>query len=271
MKGKVLTGLLARLKTGRKIVGGTAGSGLIAAALEKGGADFIVFYNSARYRQAGVKGAGLAGMLPLADSNGLILQMAGEITGAVESVPVVAGVYAPDPFRNIGNHLRALQEMGVAGIQNWPSAGLIDGRFRARLEKSGYGYGREVDLVGQADEMGLFTCPYAFTPEEAAAMAGAGAAVIVAHLGLTEAVSADLRDRARREAISTLGEICAAVREKNPEAMVLAHGGPVASPEDAAWVYVNLPEIAGYFGASTFEGGPAEKAVSGAVRAFATL
>lgn len=117
----------------------------------------MVFYNSARYRQAGVKGAGLAGMLPLADSNGLILQMAGEIIGAIDSLPVVAGVYAPDPFRNLRNYLRDLKEMGVAGIQNWPSAGLVDGQFRIRLEKSGYGYGREVDLVALANEMGLLT------------------------------------------------------------------------------------------------------------------
>lgn len=262
---------MTRIQSGSKIVGATAGSGLCAGALEKGGADFIVFYNSARFRQAGIRGAGLAGLMPFADANGLILQIAEEITAAVQSAPVVAGVYAADPLRDIRGFLQQLKVMGIAGVQNWPSAGLIDGQFRRQLEKSGYGYEQEVKLIAMASGMGFFTCPYAFTGEEASAMAEAGADVIVAHLGLTAPTSGELKDQARRQAVAVLKEICEAARSKKADVIFLAHGGPIASPEEAGCVYANVPEVSGYFGASTLEGVPVEKAVSAAVKEFTEL
>lgn len=270
-KKEVIAKLLAKVQARRPIIGATAGSGLCAGALERGGADFIVFYNSARYRQAGVKGAGLAGLLPFADANGLILHMAGEITGAVKEVLAVAGVYAADPLRNIKSYLRELKETGVAGIQNWPSVGLIDGRFREQLEKSGYGYDQEVKLIALANESGLFTCPYAFNPREAAAMAEAGADVIVAHLGLTLKTPQGQRDSLLQEAILRLRELCTAAREKKQEVVILVHGGPFATPDDVSYAYANVTEVAGYFGASILEGLPAEEAVSAAVKQFLTI
>lgn len=271
IKTKIVSDLLAKIQSGKKIVGATAGSGLAAGAMEKGGADFIVFYNSARFRQAGVKGAGVAGLMPIADANGLIVQIAPEIAGTVQVAPVVAGVYAADPLRNIKLFLRDLMDLGITGIQNWPSAGLVDGKFRQQMEKSGYGYGQEVKLIALASEMGFFTCPYAFNGEEASAMAEAGADVIVAHLGLTEAATGDLKDEARRQALAKLREIYAGARSKKADVILLAHGGPIASPEEAAFVYASVPEVSGYFGASTLEGAPAEKALSAAVKTFVDL
>lgn len=271
IKTKIVSDLIAKIQSGKKLVGATAGSGLVAGALEKGGADIIVFYNSARFRQAGVKGAGIAGLMPIADANGLIKQITVEIAGAVQDVPAVAGVYAADPLRNIKSYLRELKEMGIAGVQNWPSAGLVDGGFRQQMEKSGYGFDREIEMIATASEMRLFTCPYVFTPEDAAAMAKVGANVIVLHLGLTTPVTGDLKHEARRQGVAKMREMCAAARSKKEDLIFLAHGGFIDSPEEAAYVYASVPEVKGYFGASTFECTPAERSLSLAVRAFTEL
>src|SRR5437588_1160902 len=215
------------------IIGGGAGTGLSAKCEEAGGIDLIIIYNSGRYRMAG-RGS-LAGMMPYGDANGIVMDMAREVLPVVHATPVLAGVCGTDPFRIMKLFLREVQAAGFSGVQNFPTVGLIDGTFRQGLEETGMGYDLEVDMIRQARALELLTCPYVFTEPEARAMAGAGADVLIPHMGLTTkgtigaTTAMTLDDAARR-----VQALCDAAKAVNPEILVLCHGGPIAEPEDAA-------------------------------------
>ncbi|HSI80512.1 MAG TPA: phosphoenolpyruvate hydrolase family protein [Solirubrobacterales bacterium] len=262
--------LRATLDGGGVIIGAGAGTGLSAKLAEKGGTDLIIIYNSGRYRMAG-RGS-LAGLLPYGDANAIVIEMAGEVLPVVEDTPVLAGVCGTDPFRLMPNFLREVADAGFAGVQNFPTVGLIDGTFRANLEETGMGYDLEVEMIRTAKEMGLLTSPYVFTPEDAEAMTRAGADVLVPHMGLTTkgmigAETAMTLDDAV-ERIQAMRDAAVAI---NPEIIVLCHGGPLAEPEDAAYVLERTTGIVGFFGASSMERLPTEKAMVANMERFKAL
>jgi predicted TIM-barrel enzyme len=266
----ILERLRAQVAAGRPIVGGGAGTGLSAKMSEAGGIDLLVIYNSGRFRMAG-RGS-LAGMMPYGDANGIVMEMAREVLPVVERTPVLAGVCGTDPFRLIPRFLREIQNAGFAGVQNFPTVGLIDGTFRAGLEETGMGFGLEVDMICEAGRMGLLTTPYAFNPEEAAAMASAGADILIPHMGLTTkgtigATSAlSLEESARR--VQAMHD---AARKIKPDILVLCHGGPIAEPADAQYILDHTEGIVGFYGASSMERLPVEPAIAGRVREFTQL
>jgi predicted TIM-barrel enzyme len=255
---------------GRPIIGGGAGTGLSAKCAEAGGIDLIIIYNSGRYRMAG-RGS-LAGLMPYGDANAIVMEMAREVLPVVEHTPVLAGVCGTDPFRVMSRFLAEVREIGFAGVQNFPTVGLIDGQFRQGLEETGMGYDREVALIAQARAMDLLTCPYVHNEAEARAMAGAGADILVPHVGLTTKgmigarTALTLEEAARR--VQAMADAAKAVR---PDLLVLCHGGPIAEPADVAAVFGRTRGIAGFFGASSIERLPTEPAITGQVRAFVEL
>ncbi len=255
---------------GQPIIGAGAGTGISAKFAERGGVDLIIIYNSGRYRMAG-RGS-LAGMLAYGDANAIVTEMASEVLPVVKNTMVLAGVNGTDPFRLMPVFLRQLQAMGFDGVQNFPTVGLFDGVFRANLEETGMGYGLEVDMIRQAHELGMLTCPYVFNPDEATAMAQAGADVLVPHMGLTTkgaigAYSAvTLAEAAER--VQAMRD--AAVRV-NPEILVLCHGGPIAEPSDAHYILEHTEGIAGFFGASSIERLAVEPAIEAQARAFKAI
>ena len=265
-----LARLRAQAAAGRPIIGAGAGVGLSAKFAERGGADLIIIYNSGRYRMAG-RGS-LAGLLAYGDANAIVMEMAGEVLPVVKSAMVLAGVNGTDPFRMMPAFLKRLKEAGFDGVQNFPTVGLIDGAFRQNLEETGMGYGLEVEMIRAARELEMLTCPYVFTEADAAAMARAGADVLVPHMGLTTkgAVGAQtamtLRDAAGRA--QSLRDAAAAV---NPDILVLCHGGPIAEPEDAQYIFDHTNGIAGFFGASSMERLPAEVGIEQQARKFKNL
>ncbi|MFF7440296.1 phosphoenolpyruvate hydrolase family protein [Streptomyces sp. NPDC008122] len=266
----VLDRLRAQVAAGRPIVGAGAGTGLSAKCAEAGGADLLIIYNSGRYRMAG-RGS-LAGLLPYGDANAIVQDMAREVLPVVRDTPVLAGVCGTDPFRRMDLFLDQLKAMGFAGVQNFPTVGLYDGTFRVNLEETGMGYGLEVDMVRAAHERDLLTAPYVFDPEQAADMAEAGADVLVPHVGLTTkgavgAGTAMTLDRAA-EAVQAMHD---AARRVNPDILVLCHGGPIAEPEDARYVLEHTTGVVGFFGASSIERLPTERAVTEQTRAFKAL
>jgi predicted TIM-barrel enzyme len=262
---------LRRLRTsvaaGRPIIGAGAGTGISAKFAELGGVDLIIIYNSGRYRMAG-RGS-LAGLLPYGDANAIVVEMAGEVLPVVKDTMVLAGVCGTDPFRLMPVFLRQLKEMGFDGVQNFPTVGLFDGTFRSNLEETGMGYGLEVELVREARRLDMLTCPYVFTPEEASAMAEAGADVLVPHMGLTTkgSIGAEtaltLEESARR--VQAMRDAAVAV---NPDILVLCHGGPIAEPQDAQYIFDHTEGIGGFFGASSIERLATEQAIEGQARAF---
>jgi predicted TIM-barrel enzyme len=255
---------------GRLIVGAGAGTGLSAKCAEAGGADLIVIYNSGRYRMAG-RGS-LAGMLPYGDANAIVVDMAREVLPVVDHTPVLAGVCGTDPFRQMPVFLAELVRLGFAGVQNFPTVGLIDGTFRQALEETGMGFGLEVEMIAQAARLDLLTTAYAFTADEGRAMAEAGADVVVAHMGLTTKGSIGARTALSLDAcVDRIGEIRDAVRSTGRDALVFCHGGPIAEPEDVRHVIDRAPGIAGFFGASSIERLPTEVAITETVRRFKAL
>jgi len=255
---------------GRLIVGAGAGTGLSAKCAEAGGADLIVIYNSGRYRMAG-RGS-LAGMLPYGDANAIVLDMAREVLPVVRDTPVLAGVCGTDPFRQMPVFLAELIRLGFAGVQNFPTVGLIDGTFRQGLEETGMGFDLEVAMIAEAARLGLLTTAYAFTPEEGRAMADAGADVVVAHMGLTTRGSIGARTAPSLDAcIARIGEIRDAVRGSGRDSLVFCHGGPIAEPDDVRYVLDRTSGIAGFFGASSIERLPTETAITETVRRFKAL
>ncbi len=252
------------------IIGGGAGTGLSAKCEEAGGIDLIVIYNSGRYRMAG-RGS-LAGLLAYGNANEIVLDMAREVLPVVKHTPVLAGVNGTDPFCNFDHFLDQLKALGFAGIQNFPTVGLIDGRFRANLEETGMGYALEVELVRLARSKDLLTTPYVFTVEDARAMTEAGADIIVAHMGLTTggAIGADTA-LTLEACVEEVNAIAAAARSVNPDIIVLCHGGPIAEPEDARYILERCPGCHGFYGASSMERLPVEKALVAQTRAFKNL
>ncbi|MGW0516460.1 phosphoenolpyruvate hydrolase family protein [Crossiella sp. NPDC003009] len=266
-RSEVLAALRSTVERGRPVIGSGAGNGLSAKCAEAGGADLLIIYNSGRYRMNG-RGS-LAGLMPYGDANAIVLEMAGEVLPVVRHTPVLAGVCGTDPFRVMPHFLDQLAALGFAGVQNFPTVGLIDGNFRANLEETGMGYDLEVELIRLAAQRDLLTAPYVFDPGQAAAMAAAGADVLVPHMGLTTkgsigaatAVSLD-------EAVERVQAMRDAAVAVNPEVLVLCHGGPIAEPADAAYVLSRTEGVAGFFGASSMERLPTELAITARVAEF---
>jgi predicted TIM-barrel enzyme len=267
---EILERLRAKVARGEPIVGAGAGTGLSARCEEEGGADLIVIYNSGRFRMAG-RGS-MAGMMPYGDANAIVVEMASEVLPVVKNVPVLAGVCGTDPFRLMPVFLDQIRAMGFSGVQNFPTVGLIDGMFRQNLEETGMGYGPEVEMIRLARERDLLTSPYCFNPDEAAAMAGAGADILVPHLGLTTkgsigAISAVSLD----DGVRMVQEMHDAAKAVNPEILVLCHGGPIAEPEDARYVLERTRGVVGFYGASSMERLPVEVAITENMRRFKAI
>jgi len=262
--------LRAQVEAGRPIIGAGAGTGLSAKCAEAGGGDLIIIYNSGRYRMAG-RGS-LAGLLPYGDANAIVVDMAREVLPIVRETPVLAGVCGTDPFRLMPVFLEELKRIGFSGVQNFPTVGLFDGEFRQNLEETGMGYGLEVEMIRVARSLDLLTCPYVFDPDEARAMAEAGADVLVPHMGLTTkgtigAHTAKTLDRS----VELVQAMHDAAKEVNPDVLVLCHGGPIAEPEDAAYVLERTTGVVGFFGASSMERLPTEVAMTENMQRFKAI
>ena len=266
-RNELMTKFRAMRDRGEPIIGGGAGTGLSAKCEEAGGIDLIVIYNSGRYRMAG-RGS-LAGLMPYGDANGVVMEMAGEVLPVVKNTPVLAGVCATDPFRLMDKFLDDVKAAGFSGVQNFPTVGLIDGLFRANLEETGMGYAHEVEMIRMAAKRGLLTTPYVFSEDDARAMAAAGADIIVVHLGLTTGGSIGAETGVSLDDAPGLTDAWAsAALDVNPDAIVLVHGGPVAMPEDAAFVLKNTKHCHGFYGASSMERLPTEVALTEQTKKF---
>ena len=252
------------------IIGGGAGTGLSAKCEEAGGIDLIVIYNSGRYRMAG-RGS-LAGLLAYGNANDIVKEMAHEVLPVVKSTPVLAGVNGTDPFALMGPLLDELKAMGFSGVQNFPTVGLFEGTFRRNLEETGMGFGLEVDMISLAHQKDMLTTPYVFSAGEAEAMTRAGADIIVAHMGLTTggAIGAETA-LTLKDCPALIDEWAEAARRVRKDVIVLCHGGPIASPEDAAYVLKHTTNIHGFYGASSMERLPAETALTAQTRAFKAI
>jgi predicted TIM-barrel enzyme len=262
--------LRATLDGGGVIIGAGAGTGLSAKCAEAGGTDLIIIYNSGRYRMAG-RGS-LAGLMPYGDANSIVLEMGQEVLPIVRDTPVIAGVCGTDPFRLMDVFLRQIRDAGFAGVQNFPTVGLIDGTFRANLEETGMSFGLEVDMIRAAKELGLLTTPYTFNPDDAVAMAEAGADVLVPHMGLTTKGSIGAHTaKTLDECVTEIQEMRDAAVRVNPDVIVLCHGGPLAEPEDAQYVLDRTEGIAGFYGASSMERLPTEVAMTENMKRFKEL
>jgi predicted TIM-barrel enzyme len=269
-RDEILTRLRSKVAAGVPILGGGAGTGLSAKLEEAGGIDLIVIYNSGRFRMGG-RGS-LAGMMPYGDANAIVMDMAREVLPVARQTPVLAGVCGTDPFRLMPLFLRDVQAAGFSGVQNFPTVGLFDGNFRVNLEETGMGYGLEVDMIRMAGELGLLTTPYCFNEDEAAAMARAGADILIPHMGLTTkgmigaTTAVTLEESARR---------CQAMHDAakriKPEILVLCHGGPIAEPADAQYILDHTEGIVGFYGASSMERLPVEPAIANRIREFGEI
>jgi len=259
-RAEILARFRQKTDQGLPIIGGGAGTGISAKFEEAGGIDLIVIYNSGRFRMAGH--GSLAGLLPYGDANAIVMEMAAEVLPVVRHTPVLAGVCGTDPMRRMERFLGEVKEAGFAGVQNFPTVGLFDGVFRANLEETGMGYGREVEMIRLARRMELLTTPYVFSPEEAERMAEAGADLLVAHMGLTTAGSIGARTaKTLDESVELIGRIAESARRLRPDVLLLCHGGPIAEPDDAAYVLKNCPGVHGFYGASSMERLPTERAI----------
>lgn len=249
------------------ILGVGAGTGITAKSSEAGGADLLIIYNSGRYRMAG-RGS-LAGLLAYGDANAIVQEMGNEVLPVVQDTPVLAGVNGTDPFRVMDVFLKELQAQGFAGVQNFPTVGLIDGQFRQNLEETGMGYDKEVEMIRKASELGLLTTPYVFDEQQARDMAEAGADVLVAHMGLTTSGSIGAQTAlSLDDSVERVRKIANAGREVNPDILVLCHGGPIANPEDAKYVIERVDGIQGFFGASSIERFAAERSIKAQTEKF---
>ena len=260
----------AKIAAGRPIIGGGAGTGLSAKCEEAGGIDLIVIYNSGRYRMAG-RGS-LAGLMAYGNANEIVCEMATEVLPVVKHTPVLAGVNGTDPFMITGQFLRRLIDLGFSGIQNFPTVGLIDGTFRANLEETGMSYALEVELIGAARALDLLTTPYVFSEQNARDMAAAGADIVVCHLGLTTggAIGAETAMKLS-DCVAPINAWAAAARAVNPEVIVLCHGGPIATPDDAQAMLRQCPACDGFYGASSMERLPSEVALTETTRRFTQI
>lgn len=265
---------LARLRTkignGQPIIGAGAGTGISAKFAERGGVDLIIIYNSGRYRMAG-RGS-LAGLLPYGDANAIVVEMGGEVLPVVQDTMVLAGVCGTDPFRLMPVFLQQIKEMGFDGVQNFPTVGLFDGTIRVGLEETGMGYDLEVQMIYEAHKLDLLTCPYVFDPESAVAMTKAGADVLVPHMGLTTKGSIGAATALTLDdSVAKVQAMHDAAKRINPDIIVLCHGGPIADPEDAQYIFEHTTGIGGFFGASSIERLATEPAIEAKAREFTGL
>jgi predicted TIM-barrel enzyme len=266
-RADILKKFRAMIARGEPIVGGGAGTGLSAKCEEEGGIDLIVIYNSGRYRMAG-RGS-LAGLLAYGDSNAIVVDMAREVLPVVKHTPVLAGVNGTDPFRQMDVFLDELKRLGFSGVQNFPTVGIIDGTFRANLEETGMSYALEVDMIAKAHARDMLTTPYVFNESEAAAMAGAGADIIVCHMGLTTGGSIGAETALKlADCPALIDSWAAAALAVNPDVIVLSHGGPIATPDDADFIMKNTTNCHGFYGASSMERLPTEVALTEQTRKF---
>lgn len=266
----ILRKLKNKVKAGELIIGGGAGTGLSAKCEEAGGIDLIVIYNSGRYRMAG-RGS-LSGLLAYGNANEIVKEMAGEVLTVVKEVPVLAGVNGTDPFMFLKPFLQELKDMGFAGIQNFPTVGLIDGVFRMNLEETGMGYNKEVECIAAARELDLLTTPYVFDTDEAKLMTDAGADIVVAHMGLTTsgAIGA-ATSKTLLQSVEAIQQIIDTCKGINDDVLVLCHGGPIAEPEDMQFVIDNVKDLDGFYGASSMERLPTERALTEQVAEFCKI
>ena len=264
--------LRSQVEAGRPIIGAGAGTGISAKFAECGGVDLIIIYNSGRYRMAGRGSA--AGLMPYGDANAIVMDMAGEVLPVVKDTPVLAGVCGTDPFRLMPVFLKQLKAMGFDGVQNFPTVGVIDGQFRQILEETGMSFDLEIEMIRLAHELEMLTCPYAFDGEQAAALAGVGADVIVAHMnttvkgsiGVDPDTAPSLEESAKR--VQAIHDAATSV---NPDVLVLCHGGPIAEPDDVQYVFDRTDGVVGFFGASSVERLATEPAIEAQARRFKDL
>ena len=269
-RAEALARLRAQVDAGKPIIGAGAGAGLSAKCAETGGADLIIIYNSGRYRMAG-RGS-LSGLLPYGDANAIVVEMSREVLPIVRDTPVLAGVCGTDPFRLMPVFLEEIQRIGFSGVQNFPTVGLFDGTFRQNLEETGMGYALEVEMIRAAHERDLLTAPYVFSVEDAAAMAEAGADVLVPHMGLTTggAIGAETA-KTLDECVPLIQAMHDAATAVNPGILVLCHGGPISEPDDAAYILEQTDGVVGFFGASSMERLPTETAMTENMRCFKAI
>lgn len=260
----------AKIAAGQPLIGGGAGTGLSAKCEEAGGIDLIVIYNSGRYRMAG-RGS-LAGLMAYGNANEIVCEMAHEVLPVVKHTPVLAGVNGTDPFMIPEAFFQRLITLGFSGVQNFPTVGLIDGSFRANLEETGMGYALEVEMIAQAHALDLLTTPYVFSEQNARDMARAGADIVVCHMGLTTggAIGAETALKLA-DCVAPINAWAAAARELNPDLIVLCHGGPIATPEDAQYILTHCPGCNGFYGASSMERLPTEVALTETTRRFVQI
>lgn len=267
---EILEGFRRQVAEGRPVIGGGAGTGISAKSAEAGGIDLLIIYNSGRFRMAG-RGS-LSGLLAYGDANAIVMEMANEVLPVVKRTPVLAGVNGTDPFRVMPHFLRQVKEIGFAGVQNFPTVGLIDGVFRANLEETGMGYGHEVDMIRMAHELDLITSPYVFDEEQAADMARAGADILVPHMGLTTSGTIGAKTAITlEEAAAKVQALADAARRVNPDILCLCHGGPIANPEDAQYVLDHTEGITGFYGASSVERFPTETGIKEQTERFKAI
>ena len=269
-RSQILERFRHKIAMGQPIIGGGAGTGISAKCEEAGKIDLIVIYNSGRFRMAG-RGS-LSGLMPYGNANDIVKEMGREILTAVDHTPVLAGVCGTDPFMMRDHFLNELKELGFAGIQNFPTVGLIDGTFRANLEETGMGFDLEIDCIAAAHQMDLLTTPYAFDADQSRRLTEAGADIIVAHMGLTTSGTIGAKTAlSLDDCLPVISKIADAAKSVRSDVMVLCHGGPIAMPDDAAYVLDRLPELDGFYGASSMERLPTEIALTSQVQAFTKI
>lgn len=269
-RADILKRFRKKIAIGEPIVGGGAGTGISAKWEEAGGIDLIVIYNSGRFRMAGH--GSLAGLMPYGDANGIVLEMASEVLPVARKTPVLAGVCGTDPMRLMDKFLAQVKDVGFAGLQNFPTVGLIDGVFRANLEETNMGYGKEVDMIRMAHELDLLTTPYVFDTKDAVAMAEAGADILVAHMGLTTSGSIGAQTAKTLDScVGLIDNIVAVARKVRKDIIILCHGGPIAEPDDAAFILKHCKDVDGFYGASSMERLPTERAIKAQVEAFTAV
>ena len=266
-RSEILKRFRRKIAEGKPIIGGGAGTGISAKFEEAGGIDLIVIYNSGRFRMAGH--GSLAGLMPYGDANAIVLEMASEVLPVVRKTPVLAGVCGTDPMRMMDRFLLQIKEAGFAGVQNFPTVGLIDGTLRVNLEETNFGYDKEVEMIHLARYMDLLTTPYVFSPEDAVKMTEAGADVLVAHMGLTTAGSIGAQTaKTLDESVAIINGLTDAAKAIRNDVIILCHGGPIAQPDDARYVIENCRAVDGFYGASSMERLPTERAIREQTEAF---
>ena len=266
-RGEILTKLRGQVAAGTPIIGAGAGTGISGKCAEAGGADLIVIYNSGRYRMAGH--GSLSGLMPYGDANAIVVEMSAEVLPVVKDIPVLAGVCGTDPFRLMDRFVAQLKGMGFAGVQNFPTVGLIDGVFRQNLEETGMSYAREIEMIGIAHDLDMLTTPYVFDADQAAAMTRAGADILVAHMGLTTKGTIGAKTALTLDVcVDRIRAIHDAAKAERDDVLVICHGGPISEPEDAQFIMDRVPGVTGFFGASSVERLPTEVAITQRVREF---